>query len=283
MPNHHSRSLPYLPQNLLRNLAHYLLLSLLALLCIFPFWWTLVTAFSGAGDAYAFPPAIWPQEITLANFVEVFQVIPMWDFLRNSVLITLFGVLGKLSLCALAAYPLSRLRFRGRQLVLGIILATMILPSEVNFLVNFITINRLHLNDSMLAVILPNLVSAISIFMLKQAFDEVPADIVDAARVDGASELRIFWHIMLPIIAPWLASVALLGMVEAWNDYLWPSIVLSDPEKLPLAAGILYLRGTFGSNTRVIAAGTVLTMLPILCAFLACQRFFMRGLDGAVK
>lgn len=261
----------------------YLVLCLIAVLCVFPFWWTLVTAISGSGEVFAYPPQIWPQEPTLANFKEVFAVIPMADFFRNSILITVLSVAGKLFFCALAAYPLSRLRFTGRKLVLGIVLATMVLPSEVNFLVNFVTINRLHLDDSILGVIAPNLVSAVSIFMLKQAFDEIPADLIAAARIDGANDLRIFWHIMLPLIAPWLATVGILAAVEAWNDYLWPSIVLSKPESLPLAAGILYLRGTFGSNTRVIAAGTVLTVLPILLAFLTTQRFFMRGMDGAVK
>ena len=267
------------PQILLR----YTALCLLALLCVFPFWWTLVTALSSSGEIFSYPPAIWPEQASLANFKEVFAVIPMWQFLQNSVLITFSCVASKLLFCSLAAYPLSRLRFSGRKLVLGIILATMILPSEINFLVNFITINRLHLDDSVLGVIAPNIVSAVSIFMLKQAFDEIPADLIAAARLDGASDWRIFWHISLPLAAPWLATVAILGAVEAWNDYLWPSIVLSKPESLPLAAGILYLRGTFGSNTRVIAAGTVLTVLPVLLAFIASQRFFMRGMDGAVK
>lgn len=264
-------------------LLQYALLCVLAVVCVFPFWWTLVTALSGSGDVFSYPPAVLPEALTLDNFQEVFAVIPMWDFLRNSCLITFSCVLSKLFFCSLAAYPLSRLRFTGRKLVLGLILATMILPSEVNFLVNFITINRLHLDDSLLGVIAPNIVSAVSIFMLKQAFDEIPADLIAAAKMDGASDWRIFWHILLPLAAPWLATVGILGAVEAWNDYLWPSIVLSKPESLPLSAGVLYLRGTFGSNPRVIAAGTVLTVLPVLLAFLATQRFFMRGMDGAVK
>lgn len=268
---------------ILKHLPRYLILCLLALICVFPFWWTLVTAFSAGGDVFAWPPPLLPQEPTLAHFRQAFAVIPMREFLQNSILLTLGTVAGKLFFCSLAAYPLARLHFQGRQLVLAIILATMLLPSEVNFLVNFITINRLHLDDSLIGVMLPNLVSAVSIFMLKQAFEEVPQDIVDAARIDGASEWRIFFAIMLPLIRPWLATVGMLAAVEAWNDYLWPSIVLSKPENLPLAAGVLYLRGTFGSDARVIAAGTVLTIVPVLAAFLASQRFFMRGMEGAVK
>ncbi len=173
--------------------------------------------------------------------------------------------------------------FRGSKLILGIILATMILPSEVNFLVNFISMTKLGLVDTYTGVVLPNVVTAVSILLLKQAFDEVPQDLLDAARVDGATEWTIFYRIVLPLITPWLATVGILTAVEAWNEYIWPSIIIAKPEDFPLSAGVLYLRGTYGSSTRVIAAGTILTVAPILVAFLFTQRFFMRGMDGAVK
>jgi putative chitobiose transport system permease protein len=175
------------------------------------------------------------------------------------------------------------MQFRGRKLVFGLILATLVLPSEVNFLVNFITVTKLSLVDTYAGVILPNIVTAVAILLLKQAFEEVPQDLIDAARVDGASEWVIFTRIMLPLISPWLATVGILTAVEAWNEYIWPSIVMSKPDEFPLSVGVLYLRGTFGSSTRVIAAGTIITILPTLAAFLFTQRFFMRGMDGAVK
>jgi len=266
-----------------RICAHYGLLTLIAIICVFPFWWTLVTAISTEGNLFQFPPSFWPRAPSLANFAEVFRAIPMLAFYKNSLLITLCTVFWKLLLCSMAAYPLSRLQFRGRKLVFGMILATMVLPTEVNFLVNFITVTKMSLVDSYTGVILPNVVSAVSILLLKQAFDEVPQDLVDAARVDGAGEATIFWRIVLPLIAPWLATVGILTAVEAWNDYIWPSIVMSKPDEFPLAVGVRYLSGTFGSSTRVIAAGTVLTILPILAVFLFTQRYFMRGMDGAVK
>jgi len=264
-------------------LGQYLILSALALLCIFPFWWTFVTAISTEGNIFSFPPTFWPQAPSLANFIEVFRSIPMWSFYRNSLIITVSTVFWKLLVCSLAAYPLARMKFKGSKLVFGLIIATMVLPSEVNFLTNFITLTKLSLVDSYTGVILPNVVNAVSILLLKQAFDEVPQDLIDASRVDGASEWIIFWKIVLPLIMPWLATVGILSAVEAWNDYIWPSIVLSKPESFPLSAGILYLRGAYGSSTRVVAAGTILTVVPILIAFLFTQRFFMRGMDGAVK
>jgi putative chitobiose transport system permease protein len=267
----------------MKKTAHYLLLAAIALLCIFPFWWTLVTALSTEGNIFANPPAFWPQRPSLENFAEVFRVIPIWSFLKNSVLITVFTVLWKLVLCSMAAYPLARLHFKGRKLVFGLIVATMVLPSEVNFLVNFITVTELGLVDTYSGVILPNIVNAVAILLLKQAFEEIPQDLVDAARVDGASEWTIFTKIMLPLVAPWLATVGILTAVEAWNEYIWPSIVMSKPDQFPLSVGVLYLRGTFGSSTRVIAAGTIITIVPTLAAFLFTQRYFMRGMDGAVK
>ena len=261
----------------------YGVLSLLALVCIFPFWWTCVTALSGSGNLFEFPPTLWPQDVTLANIREVFDVIPMWAFFKNSLWITLCTVALKLLLCSLAAYPLSLLQFSGKKWVLSLLFATMVLPSEVNFLVNFITVSQLNLIDTTSGVILPNIVSAMSILMLKQAFDAIPPNIVEAARIEGASNWQIWWHILLPLIAPWLATVGILTAVESWNDYLWPSLVLSQPDDFPMAAGIMYLRGTFGSSTRVIAAGTLLTILPILLMFLFAQRFFMASTEGAVK
>ena len=268
---------------MLQLLTRYMLLSVIAVLCIFPFWWTLVVAISTEGNVFEFPPSFLPQSMSLENFAEVFRVIPIFDFYKNSMLITISTVVWKLVLCSLAAYPLSRMKFSGKKLIFGLILATMVLPSEVNFLVNFITMTQMGLVNSYTAVILPNVVNAVSILLLKQAFDEVPQDLIDAARVDGASEWIIFWKIVLPLITPWLATVGILSAVEAWNEYIWPSIVLSKPEDFPLSAGVLYLRGTYGSSTRVIAAGTILTVAPILVAFLLTQRFFMRGMDGAVK
>ena len=265
------------------TLLHYLVLCALAVVCVFPFWWTLVTALSTEGNVFAFPPTFWPRAPSLENFAEVFRAIPILAFFKNSVLIAACTVFWKLALCSLAAYPLARMHFRGRKLVFGIILATLVLPSEVNFLVNFITVTKLSLVDTYTGVILPNVVTAVAILLLKQAFEEVPQDLIDAARVDGASEWIIFSRIMLPLIAPWLATVGILTAVEAWNEYIWPSIVMSKPDEFPLSVGVLYLRGTFGSSTRVIAAGTVLTILPTLAVFLFTQRFFMRGMDGAVK
>jgi putative chitobiose transport system permease protein len=175
------------------------------------------------------------------------------------------------------------LKFRGRKLVFGTIVATMMLPTEVNFLVNFITLTQLKLVNTHVGVILPTIAGAIGIFMMKNAFEEVPQDLLDAARVDGASELRIFWQLMLPLALPQIGTLVILTTVTTWNNFLWPGVALTKSHLQPLAVGILELSGTFGSSTRVIAAGAVLTVAPALIVFFFSQRFFMRGMEGAVK
>lgn len=262
---------------------HYLVLVLLAVITVYPFWWTLVTALSTSGDVFTYPPRMWPENPGLDNFIEVFNTIDVLAFYKNSIIISALTVAGTLIVCSMAAYPLARMQFPGRNIVFGAILATMILPSEVNFLVNFITVSKLGMGDTYSGVVLPGLAGAVGIFLMKQAFEAVPNDLVDAARVDGATEWQIFWHIMLPLARPALAALTILTMVAAWNQYIWPSIVMASPDKFPLSVGVLYLSGAFSFKIRVVAAGAVLTVLPILIVFLFTQRYFLRGFDGAVK
>jgi putative chitobiose transport system permease protein len=267
----------------LRITAHYAVLIAIALVCAIPLLWTLSVALGTQGNVFAFPASLVPRGISLANFVEVFRVVDLGRYFWNSVWITFWTVVWTVLVCALAAYPLARLHFRGRRLVFTVILATLMLPTEVNFLVNFITAAHLRLVNTHLGVILPTLAGAIGIFMLKNAFEEVPQDLIDAARMDGASELHIFARIMLPLATPQIGALVILTTVTTWNNFLWPSVVLTKSDLMPLAVGILELSGTFGSSTRVIAAGAILTVAPALIVFFFAQRFFMRGMEGAVK
>ena len=262
---------------------HYAVLALIALLCAFPFLWTLSVAIGTEGNVFSFPSSFIPRRPSLANFTEVFRVIDLGRYYWNSIWITFWTVVWTALVCSLAAYPLARYRFRGRNVVFTIILATLMLPTEVNFLVNFITSAHLRLVNTHLGVILPTLAGAVGIFIMKTAFEEIPQDLLDAARMDGATELYIFFRVMLPLALPQLGALAILTTVTAWNNFLWPSVVLTKGDLMPLAVGILELSGTFGSSTRVIAAGAVLTIAPALIVFFFTQRFFMRGMEGAVK
>jgi len=267
----------------LNRLLHYALLIAIALACAFPMLWTLATALGSEGNVFAFPPSLIPQRPTLANFAEVFRSVSIGRYYWNSIWITFWSVVWTVVVCSLAAYPLARLKFRGSRLVMGIVLGTLILPTEVNFLVNFITMAQLKLVNTHAAVILPTIAGAIGIVMMKNAFEEVPQDLLDAARVDGASEFRIFWQLMLPLALPQISALVIMTTVTSWNSFLWPGVVLTKSSLMPLAVGVLELSGTFGSSTRVVAAGAILTVAPALIVFFFTQKFFMRGMEGAVK
>ncbi len=185
---------------------------------------------------------------------------------------------------AMAAYPLAKMRFRGRSTIFYLLLATLIVPAQLTYIPSFIlAVNVFQYYDTLPALIFPNLVSAFNIFLLRQAFRGVPNDLTDAARVDGAGEWRIWWSILLPIVRPSLAAVAIFTFVTSWNDFLWPSLMLHTKEGLTLPVGLAALQSFFQSDFRSIAAGVTITVIPILLFFILVQRYFVRGLAGAVK
>jgi len=271
------------PRKLLRRLPDYLLLLALSFACVYPFLWTLGIAVGDGEQVFDFPPPLWPQDAGWRHFAAVWDAIPLGRFFWNSLWISGLTTLGTLAVSALAAFPLAKLRFRGRQAVFYAIIATLLLPSEINFISNYVTISRLGLDDTRLGVVLPSIAGAFGIYLMKHAFEEIPDEIVDAARMDGASDWQVFRRICLPLSLPYLATLGIFTLVWSWNVYVWPSVVLKTPDLYPLSVGVLYLKGAFATSTRMVAAGAVLTILPVLAVFALCQRYFMRGMDGAVK
>ena len=269
----------------LRGGAWYLVLSALAVITVFPFAWMFLTSIKGPTDAItSVPPQFLPNDPTIANYLKVWDTLPIPAYFLNSTTVAVATGLLNVLVAAMAAYPLAKMRFAGRDFVFYLLLATLIVPAQLTYIPSFIlAVNVFHYYDSLPALILPNIVSAFNIFLLRQAFRGVPNDLVDAARVDGAGEWRIWWSIMLPIIRPSLAAVAIFTFVTSWNDFLWPSLMLHTPEGMTLPVGLAALQGFFASDSRSIAAGVTITVVPILLFFVVVQRYFVRGLSGAVK
>jgi len=257
----------------------------LAVLTVGPFLWLLVTALKGGGEnIFAYPPSLWPAQPTLDNFRQVWEAVPFGRFFFNSVLVAIAAVALNLILASLAAFPLARMRFRGRESIFVLILATMMIPLPVIMIPLFILSQRLGLLNSYSGLILPTAVSAFGIFLMRQAFLAIPREIEEAAVIDGANPWQVFWQVMLPLTKPSLATLAIFVFVGSWGDFLWPLIVLKDPDLYTLPVGISYLAGTFSANWRLIAAGSVLSIVPIVIVFVALQRFFIGGQTaGAVK
>ena len=183
----------------------------------------------------------------------------------------------------LAAYPLARMRFRFKQLFFYLILSTMFLPGEVLLVPRFLVVSRLHLADTFAALILPGLIGAFGTILLRRAFEGIPMELEDAARLDGANEWQIFAKVMLPQVRAALATLSIFSFVSVWNSFLWPLVVLKDPDKYPVALGLAYLSGIGGTDIRTVAAGTVITVIPIVIFFISTQKFFVEGMKGAIK
>lgn len=267
------------------NAGWYLVLTALAVITVFPFVWMLLTSIKGPADAItSVPPQLFPNDPTLANYEKVLASLPILRFFANSVIVAVAtGVLNVL-VAALAAYPLAKMRFPAKEAIFYLLLATLIVPAQLTYIPSFVlAVNVFDYYDSLPALIFPNIVSAFNIFLLRQAFRGVPNDLIDAARVDGASEWRIWWRILLPLVRPSLAAVAIFTFVTSWNDFLWPSLMLHTRDGMTLPVGLAALQGFFASDFRSIAAGVTMTVVPILLFFLVVQRYFVRGLAGAVK
>lgn len=275
------------------NTAAYTVLVLIALIMLYPFYWTLITSLEPTGNIYE--AKLLPSGVSLRNYAEMWRgtTVPFWRLILNSVIICTLGVTLTVTLATLAAYPLAKMRFPGRDLIFYAILALMVLPNEAGLIVNYITTIKLGLLQQTnpvldaarqyLAVVLPGIASIVGLFLLRQAYLSVPLELIEAARIDGASELKIWRRIMLPLAMPTIAAFAIFEFVAYWNSFLWARIMLPDKNLMPLSAGLLELSGTFSTNSRAVMAGAVITIIPILIVFAFGQRYFMKGLEGAVK
>jgi putative chitobiose transport system permease protein len=279
------RSRPARPRRRLEAAIWYVVLVSISLVTILPFVWMLLTSLKGPQDAiFSVPPQFIPAHPTLDNYGKVLDTLPVLSFFRNSIVVALSVTGLSVLVTALAAYPLAKMRFPGREAIFYLLLGTLIVPVQLTYIPSFIlAVNVFHYDDTLLALILPNLASAFNIFLMRQAFKSVPNDLIEAARIDGAKEIRIWWSVLLPIVRPSLATVAIFTFVTSWNDFLWPSLMLHTRDGMTLPVGLAALQGLFSSDFRSIAAGVTMTIVPILIFFIAFQRQFVRGLAGAVK
>lgn len=259
----------------------YLLMLVVAAITLGPFLYLLLTSLHTGKAVFQMPPPLLP--LTLKNYQAVFTILPVGKYVWNTVQIVTMGVALNVLVCSLAAYPLAKLQFKGRDWIFYAMVSTMLLPNAGGAIVNFITLKHLHLTDTLLGVVLPSAASVFNIFLLRQAYQTVPRELDEAARIDGANEWWIFSRINVPLIKPALATVVIFDFMAFWNSFLWPVIILRDPDKYPLAAGLRYLQGQFSFNFAYIAAGAVVSIVPMIILFLLLQKQFIQGVMGALK
>ena len=269
----------------LETIFWYAVLGLVAVITAFPFIWVFSMSVKGPHDAiYSVPPQLIPREPTLDNYVRVWNQLPISRFFLNSIVVAIGTVILNLLFTSLAAYPFAKMKFRGRDVIFYLLLATFIVPPQLTYIPSYVlAVNVFRYYDTLMALIFPSLATVFNIFLLRQAFKSVPDDLIDAGRIDGAGEFRIWWSILLPIVRPSLATAAIITFVNQWNDFFWPSLMLPTMEHKTLQVGLVALQGMFASDSRGMAAGVVITVVPIIIFFVVLQRQFVRGLGGAVK
>lgn len=266
-------------------LLRYLAILTVLLFTVGPFLWLLSTSLKSTDEnIFAYPPVLIPQSPTLDNFFRVIDSQPFFTYLKNSALVAVLSVALNLLLASLAAYPLARIPFKGRSVLFIVLLSSMMIPFQLLMIPVYELAISLGLQNTYLGLVLPHACTAFGIFFMRQAFLSVPVAIEEAAIMDGVSRLRIWWFVMLPLIKPSLATLAVFSFIAVWGDFLWPLIIIDQPSLFTLPLGVNRLASTFSLDWRLVAAGAVFSIVPILLFFTFTQRFFIEGaMKGAVK
>jgi putative chitobiose transport system permease protein len=261
------------------------LLLLVALAVLIPLLWLLSTSLKGpAEDIFASPPNLLPSQPSLQAYGTLFSQSPMGRYLLNSTVVSAFSVVANLLFCSLAAFPLARMRFRGRGIVLALVVATILIPFQVVMIPLYLLMVQLGLINSLIALILPNAATAFGIYLLRQSFLGVPKDLEEAARMDGCSALGEWWHVLIPAARADLITLAMFVFIGTWSDFLWPLVILDDPQLYTLPLGLQQLSSSFSLDWRLVAAGAVVSIMPVLALFVFLQRFILPSASGdAVK
>ncbi|EWT00393.1 ABC transporter permease [Intrasporangium oryzae NRRL B-24470] len=258
------------------RLLTYAAVSLGALVMLFPFLWTVITSITPEGSL-AGGPTLFVENPTTAAYRTLLETLPMWRILLNSLWIAVVSTLLQLVTGSMAAYGFARLTFRGRNVVFALYLATLMVPMQVLVVPLFIEMTTLGLQDTYMALLAPSIASAFGVFLLKQAVEGVPRELDEAATIDGAGHLRIFATIVLPLIRPALATVAVFAFMGSWNSFLWPLVVIRSPEFMTLPLGLSTLQGQFTTEWDVVMAGSVFSIVPIAIVYLLAQRHIIAG------
>ena len=263
------------------SLVIYLVLLLIAAVCAGPFCWMLSTSFKSGQNIYDIN--LFFSNPTLDNYIGVISFMSIPKYVLNTVIITVGAIVLDVVLASLCAYPLACMNFHGKKIIFGVLIASMILPAAAGLVIKYLIVTNLHLIDNFLGVILPTSLTVFSIVLLRQSYLGIPKELIEAAKIDGASELRTWATIMLPGTRPAISTIIIFDFIAHWNDFLWPIIILQDPAKYPLATALKYLNGQFNYRFGYVAAATIISIIPVIVVFLAFQKNYIEAITGAVK
>ena len=262
----------------------HLLLGLCLLLVLFPLLWMLSVSLMPANEASLFPPRLLPRAMTLVHYRDLFDRLHLGRYLCNSAFLAATVTLLSLLCNSLAGYAFAKFRFAGRDRLFRLLLAALVIPAQVGMLPLFLLLKQLGFINTYWGVIIPGMASIFGIFLIRQYALTIPDSLLDAARIDGAGEFRIYWLLVLPLCRPILVTLAIFTFMGVWNDFMWPLIVLTDQDMYTLPVALATLAGEHVQDTELMMAGAVLTVLPVMVLFLAVQKYYIAGLmAGGVK
>ncbi len=243
-----------------------------------PFLWTALSSVKPEQEIRRDPPTFWPRTWTLDNFAELFDRVDIGTAFANSTFIALVLVATNLLFCSMVGYAFAKLRFRGRNVAFALVLVQLAIPAIVLMMPQFVLIAKLGLVNTFIGIILPTVVTPLGVFMMRQFISDLPDELIDAARVDGAREFRIFFRIILPLCGPPLATLGLITFLGAWNNFLWPAVVAQSEDMYTLPVALNILNGHEATHYNLLVAGSVVVIAPILILFVFLQRFFIQGI-----
>ncbi|MFD0693734.1 carbohydrate ABC transporter permease [Paenibacillus sp. GCM10027628] len=264
------------PQGKLQQWIAGIVLTVFGVAMILPFIWMLLSSFKTEGEIKRMPPTLWPEVFTFDNFGKLFTEMDFSQYLFNTLLITLLSFVGLL-LNAMAGFGFAKYKFKGREKMFLLVLATMMIPGQVTMIPVYLILNSVNLTNTMLGIVLPGFTSAFGIFLFRQFMLTLPDEIMEATRLDGASEYRLFAQIVLPMSKPILAVQAILTFIGGWNSFLWPLIIANDEKLYTLSVGLQLLKGQHGTNFALQMAGASFMVIPIMIIFFFFQKHIIEN------
>ncbi|MDM5317432.1 carbohydrate ABC transporter permease [Fictibacillus sp. b24] len=253
-----------------------IILTLGGLLVAIPFIWMILSAFKPESEVLQLTPTLWPETFTADNFIYLFENMNFAVYLRNTIIIVLCSFVG-LFFNAMAGYAFAKYKFKGREKLFYLVLATMMIPGQVTMIPVYLILNQMGLTNTMAGIVLPGLVGAFSIFLFRQFMSTIPDELLEAARLDGASEFRVFMQLVLPISKPIMAVQGILTFIAGWNSFLWPLIIANDESLYTLSVGLSLLKGQYGGNFALQMAGSTFMVVPIVIIFIIFQKHIIEG------
>ena len=268
----------------LSNLWFYVFASAIGLIIVIPLYWMIITAFKTQTAIFTYPIEWFPKEFTLQNFVDLFSRFPFGKVLRNSAIVSVSYSIISIITCSMAAFAFAKIPFRGSEALLKVYLATLMIPFQSTLIPLFMLFNSAGLSNTYGSVIIPSLFRVFGIFLLVQHMRTIPDDYIDAARIDGASYFTVLWKVILPLSTPVIAGYAVITFMDAWNDYLWPLVMLTKPDMMTVPVALGMVNGQFERNFGVQMAGSLISIIPVVLIYLAAQSKMKDGLTlGGIK